>query len=123
MPNKTSIDLRNDTSYGNKHPQHGLVADGAAGGHPTQGYDGARLDVADHSARDGPGLCNDEELRDVDKRSKATGLDKSLRVSYLEPNSHESGHCRNPKSPRFQGKLKRWGGIKVMFQEDPKIDA
>lgn len=74
-PSAGDFDSRNDTSDGNENTHDGLVANRPAGGHPAQGDDGARLDVADHSARDRARLRNDEELRNVDERSKATRLE------------------------------------------------
>ena len=66
--------LRNDTPNGDENTKNGLVTNGPSGDRPPKSDDGAGLDVADDGARDGTGLGNDEELRDVDQGSEPSRL-------------------------------------------------
>jgi len=66
-----------DAANGDEDANNGLVANRAPRHDPAQGDDGARLQMADDGARDGAGLGDNEELRDVDERGEGTRLERA----------------------------------------------
>ena len=59
------MDLRNDSSNGNKYSNDGLVSHSAAGSDPAQSHDRASLHVPNDGTGDRSSLRDDEKLGDV----------------------------------------------------------